>query len=145
LFVPLIRKINDDIVQGGGGGLEASKNVTSEKLGANILLAGLVAQTLSFALFMVLVAYAWRGILRDGFVPSQEPWGPILWILMFSSTAYLVRFSLTSLSILTDVARYRFVVFIVSSSLVKVTAAIFLHMKVSVGDTKTKALGLTFA
>lgn len=82
-------------MQGGGGGLEASKNVTSEKLGANILLAGLVAQTLSFALFMILVAYAWRGILRDGFVPSQEQWGPILWILMFSSTAYMVRLLFT--------------------------------------------------
>lgn len=87
----VISDITTFLIQGGGGGLEASKNVTSEKLGANILLAGLVAQTLSFALFMILVAYAWRGILRDGFVPSQEQWGPILWILMFSSTAYMIR------------------------------------------------------
>lgn len=79
------------LIQGGGGGLEASTNTTSEKLGSNILLAGLVLQTLSFALFMVLVAHVWHGILRDGFITRQEPWGPILWILMFSSTAYMVR------------------------------------------------------
>lgn len=80
--------------QGGGGGLQASTNQTSDKLGADILLAGIVIQALSFALFMLLVVHAWRSILRDDIHPRQEPWGPILWILMFSSTAYMVRRSL---------------------------------------------------
>ncbi|KAG1777050.1 RTA1 like protein-domain-containing protein [Suillus placidus] len=87
----VISDITTFLIQGGGGGLEASTNVTSDKLGANILLAGLVIQTLSFAFFMILVAHAWHGIVRDGFLPRQEPWGPILWILMFSSTAYMIR------------------------------------------------------
>ena len=77
--------------QGGGGGLEASTNQTSDKLGTDILLAGIVIQALSFALFMLLVVHAWRSILRDGILPRQEPWGPILRILMFSSTGYMVR------------------------------------------------------
>ncbi|KAG0702973.1 RTA1 like protein-domain-containing protein [Suillus ampliporus] len=87
----VISDITTFLIQGGGGGLQTSKNTTSDKLGADILLAGLVIQTLSFALFMLLVAHAWRSILRDGIQPRQEPWGMILWILLFSSTAYMVR------------------------------------------------------
>lgn len=87
----VISDITTFLIQGGGGGLEASTNVTSQKLGSNIILAGLIIQTLSFAFFMILVVHAWRGILRDGYVPSHEPWGPILWILMFTSTAYMIR------------------------------------------------------
>ncbi|OAX39962.1 RTA1-domain-containing protein [Rhizopogon vinicolor AM-OR11-026] len=87
----VISDITTFLIQGGGGGLEASTNQTSEKLGADILLAGLVIQTLSFAFFMLLVVHAWRSILRDHILPRQEPWGPILWILMFSSTAYMIR------------------------------------------------------
>ncbi|OJA10527.1 hypothetical protein AZE42_01695 [Rhizopogon vesiculosus] len=87
----VISDITTFLIQGGGGGLEASTNQTSEKLGADILLAGLVIQTLSFAFFMLLVVHAWRSILRDYILPRQEPWGPILWILMFSSTAYMIR------------------------------------------------------
>jgi hypothetical protein len=87
----VISDITTFLIQGGGGGLEASTKQTSQKLGSDILLAGLVLQTLSFAFFMILVARAWHGVLRDGFVLRQEPWGPIVWLLMFSSTAYMVR------------------------------------------------------
>jgi hypothetical protein len=87
----VISDITTFLIQGGGGGLEASAKQTSQKLGSDILLAGLVLQTLSFAFFMILVARAWHGVLRDGFVLRQEPWGPIVWLLMFSSTAYMVR------------------------------------------------------
>jgi hypothetical protein len=87
----VISDITTFLIQGGGGGLEASAKQTSQKLGSDILLAGLVLQTLSFAFFMILVARAWHGVLRDGFVLRQEPWGPIIWLLMFSSTAYMVR------------------------------------------------------
>ncbi|KAG2140285.1 RTA1 like protein-domain-containing protein [Suillus cothurnatus] len=87
----VISDIMTFLIQGVGGGLEVSTNVTNEKLGANILLTGLVIQTLSFAFFMILVAHAWYGILRDGFMLRQEPWGLILWILIFSSAAYMVR------------------------------------------------------
>lgn len=87
----VISDITTFLIQGAGGGLEVSTKVTSEKLGADVLLAGLIIQTLSFALFMILVAHAWHAILRDGFLVRQEPWGPILWILMFSSTAYMIR------------------------------------------------------
>ncbi|KIJ19198.1 hypothetical protein PAXINDRAFT_97214 [Paxillus involutus ATCC 200175] len=78
-------------MQGGGGGLEASTNETSVKLGSYILLGGLILQTLSFALFIVLVLHAYRGLIKDGVRPSQERWGMILWTLLFSSAAFLVR------------------------------------------------------
>lgn len=66
-------------------------------------------------------------------------------INVFFDSLHGAPFAHTSSSIFTDAARYRFAVFIVSSSLVKVTAAIFLHMKVSVRDPKIEALGLTIA
>ncbi|OJA10052.1 hypothetical protein AZE42_07686 [Rhizopogon vesiculosus] len=84
----VISDITTFIIQGVGGGLEASTYV---KLGMDILLAGLVIQTLSFAFFILLVVHAWRSILRDYVLPRQEPWEPILWILMFSSTVYMIR------------------------------------------------------
>ncbi|KAG1725074.1 RTA1 like protein-domain-containing protein [Suillus paluster] len=87
----VISDITTFLIQGGGGGLETSKTQTSDKLGADILLAGLVIQTLSYALFILLVVHAWRSILRVGILPRQEPWGMILWILMFSSIAYMIR------------------------------------------------------
>ncbi|KAG1878169.1 RTA1 like protein-domain-containing protein [Suillus subluteus] len=87
----VVSDITAFFVQGVGGGLEVSTKVTAEKPGANVLLTGLVIQTLSFGFFMVLVVHAWHGILRDGFQLRQEPWGPILWILMFSSSAYIIR------------------------------------------------------
>ncbi|KAG2033515.1 RTA1 like protein-domain-containing protein [Suillus americanus] len=87
----VISDITTFFIQGVGGGMEVSTKVTVEKPGANVLLTGLVIQTLSFAFFMVLVAHAWYAILRDGFLLRQEPWGLILWILMFSSTAYMIR------------------------------------------------------
>ncbi|KAG1799853.1 RTA1 like protein-domain-containing protein [Suillus plorans] len=87
----VISDITTFLIQGGGGGLEASTNTTSAKLGADILLAGLVLQTVSFAFFMILVVHAWHCIVRDGLMFRKEPWGQILWILMFSSTAYMIR------------------------------------------------------
>ncbi|KIK81448.1 hypothetical protein PAXRUDRAFT_832855 [Paxillus rubicundulus Ve08.2h10] len=87
----VISDITTFLVQGGGGGLEASKNETSVKLGSYILLGGLIIQTLSFALFIALVVHAYRGLVKDGFRPSQERWGMIFWILLFSSAAFMIR------------------------------------------------------
>ncbi|KIJ04319.1 hypothetical protein PAXINDRAFT_104229, partial [Paxillus involutus ATCC 200175] len=87
----VISDITTFLIQGGGGGLEASTNETSVKLGSYILLGGLILQTLSFALFIVLVLHAYRGLIKDGVRPSQERWGMILWTLLFSSAAFLVR------------------------------------------------------
>ncbi|KAG1851179.1 RTA1 like protein-domain-containing protein [Suillus subluteus] len=88
----VISDITAFFVQGVGGGLEVSTKVTAEKPGANVLLTGLIIQTLSFGFFMVLVVHAWHGILRDGFQLRQEPWGPILWILMFLHQPTLYAF-----------------------------------------------------
>ncbi|KAH7923424.1 RTA1-domain-containing protein [Leucogyrophana mollusca] len=87
----VISDITTFLIQGGGGGMQASTNTTSDKLGADILLGGLVLQTLSFAFFMILVFHAYRKIVNDGIRPSQEHWGTILWTLFFSSTAFMIR------------------------------------------------------
>ncbi|KAG2072266.1 hypothetical protein BDR04DRAFT_416696 [Suillus decipiens] len=87
----VISDITTFIIQGVGGGLEVSTTATTVELGGHILLSGLVIQTFSFTLFMVLVAHAWHGIVQDGLLLRQEPWGPILWILMFSSIPYMIR------------------------------------------------------
>ncbi|KAG2113872.1 RTA-like protein [Suillus discolor] len=79
-------------IQGAGGGLEASTNPTSEKLGADIVLTGLILQTVSFAFFVILVVHVWHGVNRDGLLLRKEPWRKILWTLMFSSTAYMIRY-----------------------------------------------------
>ncbi|KAG2132702.1 RTA1 like protein-domain-containing protein [Suillus bovinus] len=87
----IISDITTFFIQGVGGGMEVSTKVTNEKLGSNILLTGLVIQTLSYTFFTILVVHTWHGILRDSFLLRQEPWGPIIWILMFSSTTYMIR------------------------------------------------------
>ncbi|KAF9219546.1 hypothetical protein BS17DRAFT_382473 [Gyrodon lividus] len=87
----VISDITTFLIQGGGGGLESSKNSLSIKIGADTLLGGLILQTLSFALFIVLVLHAYRGLVKDGIRPSQEPWGMILWTLFFSSALFMVR------------------------------------------------------
>ncbi|KAG2113873.1 RTA1 like protein-domain-containing protein [Suillus discolor] len=79
-------------IQGAVISLQASTNPTSTKLGVDILLTGFILQTASFAFFMILVAHAWHCINRDGLLFREEPWGKILWILMFSSTAYMIRY-----------------------------------------------------
>ncbi|KAF8836095.1 hypothetical protein BDN67DRAFT_958451 [Paxillus ammoniavirescens] len=87
----VISDITTFLIQGGGGALEASSNQTSAKLGSYLLLGGLILQTVSFALFIVLVFHAYRGLVKDGVSPSQERWGMILWTLFFSSAGFLVR------------------------------------------------------
>ncbi|KAG2126544.1 RTA1 like protein-domain-containing protein, partial [Suillus clintonianus] len=87
----VISDITAFLIQGGGAGLQVSKNATTDKLGSNILIAGIAVQAFSFAFFIFLVVLAWRSILRDGILPRQEPWGPILRILMFSSIAFMIR------------------------------------------------------
>ncbi|KAJ7147479.1 RTA1 like protein-domain-containing protein [Mycena crocata] len=49
------------LLQSAGGGLSASKNVSSAKLGNNIEIVGLAIQAVSFLLFTtVLLVFAWR-------------------------------------------------------------------------------------
>ncbi|KAH7902960.1 RTA1 like protein-domain-containing protein [Hygrophoropsis aurantiaca] len=79
------------LIQGGGGGMQASTNITSDNIGARILLGGLVLQTLSFAFFMALVYHAYRSITKDGIKPSEHRWGTILRLLFFSSTFFMIR------------------------------------------------------
>ncbi|KAG1807761.1 RTA1 like protein-domain-containing protein [Suillus variegatus] len=88
----LISDIMTASIQGAGGGLEASTNATSVKLGADIVLTGLILQIVSFAFFMILVVHVWHGINRNGLLFREKPWRKILWTWMFSSTAYMIRY-----------------------------------------------------
>lgn len=79
------------LIQSGGGGLQTSKNVSTDKLGANVMLAGLALQAVSFAFFILLSLHVYRRIRADGISPSREPWGPIVPTLFFSSAMFIVR------------------------------------------------------
>jgi hypothetical protein len=73
----------------------------------------------------------WHDILRDSLMLRQKSWWPIIWMLIFffnslHGTPFVHNSS-------TDVARHRFTVSIVTSSLVKVAAGISSPMKVSIG------------
>ncbi|KAG1745527.1 RTA-like protein [Suillus paluster] len=87
----VISDVTTFLIQGLGGAMQTSTDESRDKLGAHIVLAGLILQTLSYVLFIVLFVHAWRSILRDGILPRQEPWGKILWLLVFSSIAYMIR------------------------------------------------------
>jgi len=79
------------LVQGGGGGLQASSNQTSVKLGQRVLLVGLVMQMVSYMGFIVLVLHAHRKIIKDARTSGLEPWWKIIWLLYFSSICIMIR------------------------------------------------------
>jgi len=79
------------LVQGGGGGLQASNNQSSVKAGAKILLVGLILQMVSYVCFIVLVLAAHRKIRQDPMITGLERWWKIIWLLYFSSICIMIR------------------------------------------------------
>ena len=53
------------LIQGGGGGLEASSDLQTQKSGARIIMGGLVFQVIFFALFAVLAVYVYYSPLYN--------------------------------------------------------------------------------
>ncbi|EIW79512.1 hypothetical protein CONPUDRAFT_166269 [Coniophora puteana RWD-64-598 SS2] len=79
------------LIQGGGGGLQASKSSSSITLGARVLLVGLILQTLSFAFFIVLVIHAHRSLRNEKIKASDHLWGMLFKLLYFTSFFFLLR------------------------------------------------------
>ncbi|KAF9233495.1 RTA1 like protein-domain-containing protein [Melanogaster broomeanus] len=79
------------LIQGGGGGLAASTDPTNNRIGTDTLLLGLTLQTISFAVFIMLLVHAYRRLVKGGVRPSKEPWGIVLRTLIFSSAMFMVR------------------------------------------------------
>ncbi|KAI6044569.1 RTA1 like protein-domain-containing protein [Pisolithus marmoratus] len=88
----VISDLITSLIQTVGGGLQTSKSVSTEKLGTNLLLAGLALQTISFAFFTFLSLHVYKRIRADGISPLQETWGPIVPTLLFSSAIFMVCF-----------------------------------------------------
>ena len=77
-------------MQGTGGSLLSSNDPKTDKIGAYIIIGGLAFQVLSFALYVLLVYYAYWSLKRHGVKPFEEPWGKILQVLFFTSALFLV-------------------------------------------------------
>ncbi|KAI6129418.1 RTA1 like protein-domain-containing protein [Pisolithus croceorrhizus] len=79
------------LIQMAGGGIQTSKSISTDKLGANIMLAGLALQAVSFGLFILLFLHVCWRIRADRISPLREPWGPIVPAMLFSSAMFMVR------------------------------------------------------
>jgi hypothetical protein len=79
-------------LQGGGGGLQAQEG--NAKLGANILLVGLILQTLSYVVFSGLIGYTHWKIKKVGEFSGDEIWWKVVWHLYISSIFIMVRWIL---------------------------------------------------
>ncbi|KIJ67542.1 hypothetical protein HYDPIDRAFT_186269 [Hydnomerulius pinastri MD-312] len=86
----VISDVTTFLIQASGGVLQASSNASMAKNGVYILLGGLVLQTISFALYMLLAFHAYSLIKKDGITPQHEPWGTILSTLTFTSICFMV-------------------------------------------------------
>lgn len=87
-------------LQAGGAGLEASVNKIKE--GRNLLLAGLIAQTVSYLFFTLLVAFSHWRITKSTLDTTVFPWF-LFYIVYFSSVFILVSNLLFNLSSLKHV------------------------------------------
>lgn len=79
------------LIQMAGGGIQTSKNASTDTLGVDVMLAGLALQAVSFGLFILLFLHVCWRIRADGISPSREAWGPIVPTLLFSSAMFMVR------------------------------------------------------
>jgi len=79
------------LIQATGGSMEASKTPNTQKLGSNIVLAGLALQTVSYILFLVLCVRAHLSIKREHSTTGKEIWWKTVWLLYFSSVFITIR------------------------------------------------------
>jgi hypothetical protein len=87
----IISDITTLLVQGTGGSFLSSTDPNTDKIGAYIVVGGLSLQTLSFALYILLLYYTYRSLKQHDVKPFEAPWGKILQILFFSSALFLLR------------------------------------------------------
>ncbi|KAF8484081.1 RTA1 like protein-domain-containing protein [Gautieria morchelliformis] len=80
------------IVQGSGGSLQVQQGTAA--LGRDVFLIGIIAQGASYALYVVLLAFSHRSILRTAKAanePRDEPWWRIFHLVYFSSLFIIIR------------------------------------------------------
>jgi hypothetical protein len=71
--------------------MEASKTISTQKLGSHIVLAGLAIQTISYILFLALCGRAHLSIKKEGSTSGKEAWWRTMWLLYFSSVFITIR------------------------------------------------------
>lgn len=79
------------LIQGGGGALQTSHNVSTGNMGAHVFLIGLALQTVSYVVFLGMVISAHRSIKKSGESTGQEEWWKVIKLIYFSSAFILVR------------------------------------------------------
>ncbi|EIW72485.1 hypothetical protein TREMEDRAFT_41775 [Tremella mesenterica DSM 1558] len=79
-------------IQGGGGGFSSAKNITLLKIGADIFLAGLVAQLISFTLFIVVyIVFFYRVWKNDPVIWNKKRWKPLYLAMGFTCICFEIR------------------------------------------------------
>lgn len=78
--------------QGAGGGIQSNEGNAS--LGANVLLVGLILQTISYVIFVVLFIYTHWKINKLQEHSKNAFWRKTIWLLYVSSVFILVRYLL---------------------------------------------------
>ncbi|KZT21572.1 hypothetical protein NEOLEDRAFT_1181582 [Neolentinus lepideus HHB14362 ss-1] len=80
-------------IVGGGGGLTASRDEHTAKLGNTITLIGLVAQAISYVFFLCVAFNAHYRVVRASPRSSryEEEWWKAIWLLYFSSVPIIIR------------------------------------------------------
>ncbi|KLO17823.1 RTA1-domain-containing protein [Schizopora paradoxa] len=81
------------LIQGGGGGLQASSKPDTAQLGTRVVLVGLILQLISYMFFIFLVAYLHRRIVSSSppHPIRQEPAFFVVWLVYFSSVFIMIR------------------------------------------------------
>ncbi|WVQ82728.1 hypothetical protein IAT38_004860 [Cryptococcus sp. DSM 104549] len=80
------------LIQGSGGGLSASGNADSAKLGSKLFLIGLILQLVSFVIFTFLwVTFGLRVRKRDAALWTQSGWKPLYFAMGFTCICYIIR------------------------------------------------------
>jgi len=79
------------LIQGGGGGLQASSKTSTAKLGTTVVLVGLVAQLISYSFYIFLVVFLHRRILKRAPAIREESSFTVIWLIYFSSVFIVIR------------------------------------------------------
>ncbi|WOO83396.1 Protein RTA1 [Vanrija pseudolonga] len=78
------------VIQGGGGGMAAGGGNIAN-IGVKLLLAGLVAQLVSFGLFSLMWCLFTYRVWRDAVLWNHPGWHALNWVLGFNCIMFLIR------------------------------------------------------
>ncbi|KAL1410668.1 hypothetical protein Q8F55_004687 [Vanrija albida] len=90
-WIFVVSDIGTFFVQGGGGGLSSNKDPKLAHIGQKLLLAGLIAQLVSFAIFSALWLVFTLRVRRDDALWNHPGWKPLNYCLGVNCVCFLIR------------------------------------------------------